>query len=108
MKKIEVVRDVAGTLHGAEEALGAALAESKRALARLKAAKSELGLTGTVGDAAIARWAECVAALEEARSAMVESHRESYRIMQLLNIRQAAILIPPTDGGIFQEDSEAA
>jgi hypothetical protein len=40
-----------------------------------------------MGDAAIARWAECVAALEESRAAMQESHQASYRVLQSINMR---------------------
>lgn len=97
MKKIEVVRDVATTLHGAEQAVGAAVIEAKKGLQRLKAAKAELGLTGTLGDAAIARWAESVATLEAALDEMMESHGESYRIMQMLNLRSVAAGDLPVD-----------
>jgi hypothetical protein len=105
MKKTQVAREVADTLHVAEASLEATLADARSALARLKAAKPELGLNGTVGDAAIARWAECVAALEEARAAMIESHQESYRVLKSVNIKTTAEF--PLQS-LFAEDSGAS
>lgn len=90
MKKTEVAREVADSLHAAEESLELTLTQARAALARMTAAKVELGLTGTLGDRSIARAAACVAALEEARQEIMEGHQEAYRILKLLDIRGVA------------------
>jgi len=100
MKKTEVAREVADAFHVAELSLDAALSDAKAALARATAARSELGMTGTLGAAGIARVTAAVAALEEARANMVEGHQDAYRILQLLNIRGVAI------GQTFSEASD--
>jgi len=87
MKKTEVAREVADALHVAELSIDTAISDAKAALARATAARSELGMTGTLGDAGIAKATAAIAALEEARANMVEGHQEGYRILQLLNIR---------------------
>jgi hypothetical protein len=106
MKKTVAARETADTMHAAEEALGMALQEAKTALARMKVAKVELGMTGTVGDAAIARWAESVQLLDEAWTTMVESHQDAYRALQAVNIRGVAF--NPTNFGPVKAQVRAA
>jgi hypothetical protein len=91
MKKTELVRGCADAMHVAEDGLEATLAAARTALESLKATKAGLGLTGTMGDAAIARWTESVQALEEACEAMRLSHGEAYRVVKTVNIRGTAI-----------------
>ena len=95
MKRTQVARHTAEVLHTAEESLEATLANAKAALERLTAAKTELGLTGTMGDAAIARWAECVATLEQAQREMFESHKEAAAVLKAVDIRGVAWTIIP-------------
>ena len=106
MKKTMAARETAGTMHTAEKAVTAALNEARTALVRLKAAKGELGMTGTVGDAAIARWTEAVALLERADATMTESHTEAYRALMSVNIRGTAFF--PTDGRVVDDEIQAA
>ena len=101
MKKTVAARDTAETMHAAEEALVAALEKARTALVRLQAAKVELGMTGTVGDAAIARWADAVELLERADATMTESHTHAYRAVKAVNIRGLAFL--PTDGRVSDD-----
>ena len=96
MKRTQVARHTAEVLHTAEESLEATLANSKAALERLIAAKTELGLTGTVGDAAIARWADAVATLEQAQREMFESHKEAAAVLKAVDIRGVSWTIIPT------------
>jgi len=86
-----VARQVRDELHGAEASMEKALSDARATLERLVSAKTELGLTGTMGDAAIARMRDSVAALEGARELMIESHQESYTVLQLTNIRGVAV-----------------
>lgn len=95
MKKTEVVRETAAALTAAEASMATALTDARQALARLTAAKRELGLTGTLGDAAISKAAASVAALELACEEITDGHREAYRVTQLVNLRtEASILCP--------------
>ena len=105
MLRTMVARQVRDELHGAEASMEKALADARSTLERLVAAKAELGLTGTMGDAAIARMRESVAALETAREAMIVSHHESYAVLKLTNIRGVATspTLFGTEGSIIDE-----
>lgn len=92
MKKARVAREVADDLHEAEAAIEAALAQGEAALQRLLLARKELGLTGTLGDAAIARVREALATFSEGRATFHEGHREAYRIYEMLNLKEAAVV----------------
>ncbi len=107
MKRTQVVREVASTLHTTEASLEGALASSKQALERLIAAKVELGLTGTFGDASIARMKDSVAALEQARASMIESHQEAYAILTTLNLRTVSYDPTYKMGSVAEEDRAA-
>ena len=91
MMRTMVAREVRDELHGAEASMETALTDARRTLERLVAAKTELGLTGSMGDAAIARMRESVLALEEARALMIESHQDSYAVLKATNIRGVAV-----------------
>ncbi len=90
MKRTQVAREVRDQLHATEASMDAMLADTQAMLERLIAAKSELGLTGTMGDAAIARMSDAVAELEQARSSLMASHQEAYVVLQATNIRGVA------------------
>ena len=87
MKRTLVAREIADSLHATEASLEATLASSRATLERMLAAKAELGLTGTVGDAALARVRESVAAMEQARALMIDGHEEAYAVMKAIDIR---------------------
>ena len=90
MMRTMVARRVRDELHGAEASLETALSDARSTLERLVSAKTELGLTGTMGDAAIARMRDSVAALEQAQQSMIESHQESYAVLKTTHIRGVA------------------
>ena len=106
MMRTQVAREVRDELHGAEASMAAALTDARRTLERMTAAKKELGLTGSMGDAAVARMRDCVAALEEAHDLLVESHQESYTVLTATNIRGVAI--SPTDLQLAKESRKVA
>ena len=106
MQRIQVAREVRDALHATEASLEATLATSRETLARMISAKTELGLTGTMGDAAIARVRETVATLEQAYAALAEGHGEAYRILKATNIRGVAE--SPTRLLSADEDTRAA
>ena len=107
MMRTMVARQVRDELHGAEASMEAALNDARSTLERLVSAKKELGLTGTLGDAAIARMRDSVAALEEAQQLLIESHMESYTVLQAANIRGVAISPTFTDGAPIKEQQAA-
>ena len=106
MTRTQVAREVADALHDTEASLEATLASARQTLERMVAAKAEVGLTGTVGDAALASMAASVAALEAAQAAMFDGHREAHRIMKLVDIRGVASTVIP--GLSADEDTRAA
>lgn len=91
MKRTMVARECRDELHRVEASMEAVLADAHRTLERLVSAKPELGLNGTMGDAAIARMRDSVEALETAKELLWESHRESYTVLKAANIRGVAI-----------------
>jgi hypothetical protein len=109
MKRIQICRNVRDEVHDVEARLEAALAGSKELVETLRKARAGLGLTGTVGDAAIARAEEAAAALEQAKAAMIESHVEMYEVYRNLRIPTTANDIIPTIGYAVprQEDKVA-
>jgi hypothetical protein len=108
MKRTMVAREVRDQLHGAEASMEAALADARVTLERLVTAKVELGLTGTLGDAAIARMRDTVSALEAAQASLIESHKESYTVLQATNIRGVAFGATFPDGASLDEELRAA
>lgn len=106
MKRTEVAREVRDELHATEAAMEAMIVQAEATLARLRSAKAELGLTGTMGDAAIARMGDTVAALHGARESLIESHQESYAVLQATNIRGVASV--PTFGTGYVEQAQVA
>jgi len=94
MNKTQVAREVADALHKTEASLEATLAGARRTLERMVAAKAELGLTGTLGDAGLARIREAVEALETSADLIWEGHQEAYAVMKTVYIRP---MMPVTD-----------
>lgn len=108
MMRTMVARQVRDELHGAEASVDKALADARSALERLVAAKTELGLTGTMGDSAIARMRESVDALQEARALMIESHMDSYAVLKATNLRSVASFQTYTDAHLQQARLKSA
>ncbi|MBO9557521.1 MAG: hypothetical protein J7515_02910 [Caulobacter sp.] len=91
MEKVFVVKRVAGTLHGAEAAIDAAMVETAEVIADMVQARKDLGLSATVGAAATAKVMAAMAALSEARTAMVEAHGELDQTAKRLGVRTTMV-----------------
>ena len=91
MEKIFVAKRVAGTLHGAEAAIDAAMVETAAVMADMVQARKDLGLSATVGAAATAKVMAAMAALSEARTEMVGAHAELEQTGMRLGIRTKMI-----------------
>ncbi len=87
MDKAFVANRVAAKLRGAEHSIDAALVEATETVAELLRARRELGLAANVGDAAVAKMTAAVAALAEARSAMVGAHAELAEVQLRIGVR---------------------
>ena len=89
--KMIVAQGVANRLFASEKAIDAALAESSKLMAEMVGSREELRMAATVGDEAVAKVAEAVAALAQARAAVVASHRELEQVKLRLGIRTRMI-----------------
>lgn len=74
MEKIFVVKRVAAKLHGSEAAIDTAMVQVADLMADMVQARKDLGLSATVGADATAKVMAAMAALSEARTAMVDAH----------------------------------
>jgi hypothetical protein len=90
MNRTQVAREVADSLHATEASLEATLESARQTLERMIVAKAELGLTGTMGDAAIARVRDALTTLEDAYICISEGHQEAYTVLKATNIRGTA------------------
>ena len=90
MLRTTAVRETRDELHKAEAAMRQAMEDARSAQQRLIAAKKDLGLTGTMGDRAIARWTESVETMEQSYELMVEAHQEAYAVLKATNLRHVA------------------
>ncbi|MFZ0266861.1 hypothetical protein [Caulobacter sp.] len=87
MEKIFVVKRVAAKLHGTEAAIDTAMVQAAEMMADLVQARKDLGLAATVGASTTAKVMTALAALSEARSAMVEAHAELDQTRLRLGVR---------------------
>jgi hypothetical protein len=87
LEKIFVVKRVAAKLHGSEAAIDTAMVQVAEMMGELVQARKDLGLSATVAAGASAKVAAAVAALSEARSAMVAAHAELDETRLRLGVR---------------------
>ena len=87
MEKIFVVKRVAAKLHGSEAAIDTAMVQVAEMMGELVQARKDLGLSATVAAGASAKVAAAVAALSEARTAMVDAHAEMDEVRLRLGVR---------------------
>ena len=87
MEKVFVVKRVANKLHGTEAAIDAAMVQTAEMMAELVQARKDLGLAATVGASTTAKVMAAMAALSEARTAMVEAHGELGQTALRLGVR---------------------
>lgn len=76
MEKALVAKNVADRLIKAELSVDQAILDTTNLLGGMVAARVELKVSATLGDEAARKVAEAVAALTEARAAVVAAHRE--------------------------------
>lgn len=87
MEKVFVVQRVARKLFATEHALDAAVSEAAELLADMVKARKDLHVAATVSEAANAKVLAALAALGDARSAIVEAHNELNSVKLRLGVR---------------------
>lgn len=87
MEKVFVVKRVAAKLHGTEAAIDVAMVQAAEMMAELVQARKDLGLSATVASDATAKVMAAMAALSEARTAMVDAHGELDQTRLRLGVR---------------------
>lgn len=87
MEKAFVAQRVARKLFATEHALDAAMTEAAELMADLLKARKDLHLSAVVGDAAPGKLVEAMAALAEARTAIVSVHNELNDVKLRIGVR---------------------
>lgn len=87
MEKVFVAQKVANKLFATEGAVDQAMTEAAELLSAMLVAKSDLNLSTVVGDDAAANLVKAIAALGEARTAMVAVHNELNDVKLRIGIR---------------------
>lgn len=91
MEKVFVVKRVASKLHGTEAAIDAAMVQTAEMMAELVQARKDLGLSPTFAAGATTKIVAAVAALSEARQAMVAAHADLEETRLRLGVRTKMI-----------------
>jgi hypothetical protein len=87
VEKVFVAQRVATKLFATENAVDAAMVETAELMADLLKARKDLGISAVVGDRAASKLADAMAALSQARSAMVDAHGELNDVKLRLGVR---------------------
>lgn len=97
MDKVTVVKGVVGKLYTTESSIDQAIADASQLIGEMIKARQELGLTAVTGDAAMQKLTTAVAALADARSAVVEAHSALDDVRLRLGVRTRMVgIIPKT------------
>lgn len=104
MSRTRIALRVRSQLGAAEQGLVSGLTEYQKMGPELKLALKDLGLNGTVGDAAVARLQEVVDALKVAEDRAIEAHAEIDALRTGLGFRHVAGL--PKFREYLQQDEE--
>lgn len=91
MEKVFVAQRVATKLFASENAVDAAMVETAELMADLLKARKDLGISAVTGDRAASKLADAMAALSQARSAMVEAHNELSDVKLRIGVRTKMI-----------------
>lgn len=86
MNKVEVVKSVAAKLFAAEDAVDAAMVSNTQLLESIISGRRELGVAATTAELAQTRVAEAIAALSEARRAVMAAHAGLKNVQHRLGV----------------------
>ncbi len=82
-----VAQGVANQLYATEKAIDAAIAEASQLMSVMMSAQAEVRVSPVYTDEAVARAAECMAALAASRRQVVSTHNELEQLKQKLGMR---------------------
>lgn len=105
MDKVTVVKGVVGKLYTTESSIDQAIADASQLIGEMIKARQELGLAAPMGDAAMQNLTTAVAALANARSAVVEAHSALDEVRLRLGVRTRMAGVVPKAG--VEEDDVA-
>jgi hypothetical protein len=91
VEKALIAQRVATKLFATENAVDAAILEASQLLAGLIEARTEIGFSAVLGDAAIGKVTVAISALSDSRRAMVEAHGELNDAKLRLGVRTKMI-----------------
>jgi len=106
VEKVFVVKRVASKLHGSEAAIDAAMVQAAELMADLVQARKDLGLAATVGADVTTKVMAAMAALTEARTAMVDAHGDLDQVRLRLGVRTKMIGWDKMEGSAVQVEDE--
>lgn len=98
--KVQIGQGVLADLHATEAAIDTAMVEATRLMQTLIAARQELGLAATFGNAALSRVAATVGELSQARGEIVSAHEELNELRLRMGMRTSmvGVLDKPAEG----------
>lgn len=91
MEKTEVAKKVADKLFATEHAVDEAMVRASQLLETMVEARRELRLSAVVGEVATSRAAESIAALSEARRAVMAAHGALQNLQRKMEIEDAVV-----------------
>jgi hypothetical protein len=91
-----VAEQIAGALFEAEAAIDAALSKTAHLTGVMPALRKEAGASALIGQDAVERASQAIAALAEARRAIVETHKELTVAQHQMGL--GAVMIDPGSG----------
>lgn len=104
MDKVTVVKGVVSKLYTTEASIDQALADASQLVGEMIKARQELGLAAPTGDAAMQKLTVAMAALADARSAVVEAHSALDDVRLRLGVRtRMAGIVPKPEASIEGE-----
>jgi hypothetical protein len=87
MEKALIAQRVANKLFATENAVDSAILSATQLMGGLMEARQEMGLNAVLGTEAVARCAQAIGALTEARRAVVDTHNQLNDVKLRLGIR---------------------
>ncbi len=95
MDKSIIAQRIANKLFASENAIDSAISESAQLLGEMMEARREMGFSAVLGDDAAAKITAAIAALGEARTAVVGAHKELAEAKLRLGVRTRMISTGP-------------
>ena len=108
MDKVFVAQKVANKLFATEKSVDVAIAETAELLTVLMQAREEARVSSVMGDATTAKVAQAIAQLHEARSTIVQAHRELEELKLRAGIRTKLLGIIDKDFASADPQTRAA